>query len=44
LFGFTTTPELFSEKGIKDELYLLPRMYIKYSTSQEEFAKIVEGE
>ncbi|MDM5359328.1 polysaccharide deacetylase family protein [Peribacillus sp. ACCC06369] len=24
LFGLTTTPELFSEKGIKDELYLLP--------------------
>ncbi|WNS74122.1 polysaccharide deacetylase family protein [Bacillus sp. DTU_2020_1000418_1_SI_GHA_SEK_038] len=41
MFGLTTTPELFSEKGIKDELYYLPRIYIKYSTSLEEFAKIV---
>ncbi|KAB2338406.1 polysaccharide deacetylase family protein [Cytobacillus depressus] len=44
MFGLTTTPELFSEEGIKNELYLLPRIYIKYSTSLEEFAKIVEGE
>ncbi len=42
LFGLTTTPELFSEKGIKDELYLLPRIYIKYSTTLDDFAKIVE--
>ncbi|GHH97754.1 hypothetical protein AM1BK_12970 [Neobacillus kokaensis] len=41
-FGITTTPELFSEKGIKDELYYLPRIYVKYSTTLEEFAKIVE--
>ncbi|USK59250.1 polysaccharide deacetylase family protein [Peribacillus asahii] len=44
LFGLTTTPELFSKKGIKDELYLLPRIYIKYSTTLDDFAKIVEGE
>ncbi|RHW34039.1 polysaccharide deacetylase family protein [Lysinibacillus yapensis] len=44
LFGLTTTPELFSEKGKKDELYLLPRIYINYSTTLDEFAKIVEGE
>ncbi|MGG1486587.1 polysaccharide deacetylase family protein, partial [Peribacillus castrilensis] len=43
LFGLTTTPELFSEKGKKDELYLLPRIYIKYSTTLDDFAKIVEG-
>ncbi|MEH7384820.1 polysaccharide deacetylase family protein [Bacillus sp. JJ1521] len=43
LFGLTTTPEAFSETGIKDELYLLPRIYIKYSTTLDEFAKIVEG-
>lgn len=43
-FGLTTTPELFSEKGMKDELYFLPRVYITYSTTLEEFAKIVEGE
>lgn len=44
MFGLTTTPELFSEKGIKDEFYLLPRIYIKYSTTLDEFAKIVNGE
>ncbi|UQX57125.1 polysaccharide deacetylase family protein (plasmid) [Cytobacillus pseudoceanisediminis] len=44
LFGLTTTPELFSEKGIKDEYYLLPRIYIKYSTTLDDFTKIVDGE
>ncbi|QED48525.1 polysaccharide deacetylase family protein [Cytobacillus dafuensis] len=44
LFGLTTTPEPFSEKGSKDELYLLPRIYIKYSTTLDDFIKIVEGE
>ncbi len=43
-FGITTIPELFSKKGIKNENYLLPRIYIKYSTTLDEFAKIVEGE
>jgi peptidoglycan/xylan/chitin deacetylase (PgdA/CDA1 family) len=43
-FGLTTTPEAFSKKGIKDELYLLPRIYVKYSTTLDDFAKIVEGE
>ncbi|WP_312097667.1 polysaccharide deacetylase family protein [Niallia sp.] len=43
LYGLTTTPDLYIEKGIKDEHYLLPRKYIKYSTTLEEFAKIVEG-
>lgn len=42
-FGLTTTPKFYSEKGIKDELYLLPRKYIKYSTTLEEFADIVES-
>jgi peptidoglycan/xylan/chitin deacetylase (PgdA/CDA1 family) len=41
-FGLTTTPEPFSKKGIKDELYLLPRIYVKYSTTLDDFAKIVE--
>lgn len=40
-FGLTTIPELYVEKGKKDENYLLPRIYIKYSTSIDEFAKIV---
>lgn len=44
LFGLTTTPEAFSKKGIKDELYLLPRIYVKYSTTLDDFSKIVEGE
>jgi peptidoglycan/xylan/chitin deacetylase (PgdA/CDA1 family) len=43
-FGLATTPELFTEKGIKDELYHLPRIYIKNSTILEDFAKIVAGE
>ena len=43
-FGITTTPELYSEKGMKEELYLLPRLYIKYSTTLDDFAKIVNGE
>jgi peptidoglycan/xylan/chitin deacetylase (PgdA/CDA1 family) len=43
MFGLTTTPEVYSKKGIKDELYLLPRIYVKYSTTLDEFAKIVEG-
>lgn len=42
-FGLTTTPELFSEKGMKDERYFLPRVYVKYSTTLEEFAKLVGG-
>jgi peptidoglycan/xylan/chitin deacetylase (PgdA/CDA1 family) len=44
LFGLTTTPQPFVKKGLKDELYLLPRMYIKYSTTLDEFAKIVREE
>jgi peptidoglycan/xylan/chitin deacetylase (PgdA/CDA1 family) len=43
-FGVTTIPEKFQKTGEKDELYLMPRIYIKYSTSLEEFAKIVEVE
>ncbi|PGT82751.1 MULTISPECIES: polysaccharide deacetylase family protein [Bacillaceae] len=42
-FGLTTTPEYFSNKGIKNELYLLPRIYVKYSTTIDDFAQIVEG-
>lgn len=40
-FGLTTTPELFLKKGIENELYLLPRIYVKYTTKLENFAKIV---
>lgn len=40
-FGLTTTPGPFMEKGMKEELYYLPRIYIKYSTTLDEFAKLV---
>ena len=42
-YGITTTPQLYTETGTKDEMYLLPRVYITYSTTIDEFAKIVEG-
>ena len=42
-FGLTTTPSYYVRSGIKDEMYYLPRIYIKYSTSLEEFSEIVEG-
>jgi peptidoglycan/xylan/chitin deacetylase (PgdA/CDA1 family) len=41
-FGLTTTPGPFSEPGIKNELYLLPRIYVKYSTTLDEFEKSVK--
>jgi peptidoglycan/xylan/chitin deacetylase (PgdA/CDA1 family) len=41
-FGLTTTPGPFVEMGYENELYLLPRIYIKYSTTLEDFAKIVK--
>ncbi len=40
-FGLTTTPELFLQKNIKNELYYLPRIYVKYSTTLEDFAKAI---
>ncbi|WP_404332567.1 polysaccharide deacetylase family protein [Mesobacillus maritimus] len=43
-FGLTTTPAKYSEEGIENEPLLLPRIYIKHSTSLDEFAKIVEGD
>lgn len=43
LFGLTTTPGPYIKSGSKDDLYLLPRTYIKYSTAIEEFAGIVNG-
>jgi peptidoglycan/xylan/chitin deacetylase (PgdA/CDA1 family) len=41
-FGITTTPERFTPKGMKNELYYIPRVYVKNSTTLEEFAKIVD--
>lgn len=40
-FGLTTTPELYTKKGGKNELFYLPRIYVKYSTTLEEFAKMI---
>ncbi|WP_251555165.1 polysaccharide deacetylase family protein [Neobacillus muris] len=44
LFGLTTTPGPFIKKGLKEEYLQLPRTYIKYSTSLDEFKKIVQTE
>lgn len=41
-FGLTTTPEHYTSKGIKNERYYLPRIYVKYSTTLEEFARILK--
>jgi peptidoglycan/xylan/chitin deacetylase (PgdA/CDA1 family) len=41
LYGITTTPELFSKKGIKNEHYYIPRIYVKYSTTLEDFAEAI---
>ncbi|MEH7075296.1 polysaccharide deacetylase family protein [Neobacillus drentensis] len=40
-YGLTTTPGPFSLTGYKNELYYLPRIYIKYSTTLAEFEKLV---
>jgi peptidoglycan/xylan/chitin deacetylase (PgdA/CDA1 family) len=41
-FGLTTTPGPYKEIGFENELYLLPRIYVKYSTTIEDFAKLVK--
>ncbi|HYK71735.1 MAG TPA: polysaccharide deacetylase family protein [Pseudoneobacillus sp.] len=41
-FGLTTTPGPYIESGMKKDLYLLPRSYVKYSTTLEDFAKMVK--
>ena len=41
-FALTTTPEVFSPSGVKNELYLLPRIYVKYSTTLDEFINLVK--
>lgn len=42
MYGLTTTPGPYTSSINKKERYLLPRTYVKYSTSLKEFAKIVE--
>lgn len=41
-YALTTTPEAYSPSGIKNELYVLPRIYIKYSTTLDEFDHLVK--
>jgi peptidoglycan/xylan/chitin deacetylase (PgdA/CDA1 family) len=41
-YGLTTTPGPFFLTGFKNEFYYLPRIYIKYSTTLEEFEKVVK--
>ncbi|WP_312857327.1 polysaccharide deacetylase family protein [Neobacillus endophyticus] len=43
LFGLTTTPGPYIKTDFKDEQYLLPRTYIKYSTTLQDFMKIVNS-
>lgn len=42
-YGITTTPGPFTKTGYKNEDYFLPRTYVKYSTTMEDFVKIVGG-
>jgi peptidoglycan/xylan/chitin deacetylase (PgdA/CDA1 family) len=41
-YGLTTTPGPFSMTGFKNEIYYLPRTYIKYSTTLDDFGKAVK--
>ena len=42
-FGLTTTPGPYIKSHTPDELYTLPRTYVKYSDTLANFAKIVNG-
>jgi peptidoglycan/xylan/chitin deacetylase (PgdA/CDA1 family) len=42
LFGLTTTPGSFTQTGVENENYLLPRSYIKNSTNIKNFKNIIE--
>jgi peptidoglycan/xylan/chitin deacetylase (PgdA/CDA1 family) len=42
LFGLTTTPGPYIKTGYNNEHYYLPRIYIKYSTTLDDFAKAVK--
>lgn len=42
-FGLTTTPGPYVKQGVKNERYLLPRIYVKYSTTMEEFKKLLQS-
>ena len=40
-YGISTIPGPYTKKGIKNENYLLPRIYITYDTTIDQFAKKV---
>ncbi|WP_052352777.1 polysaccharide deacetylase family protein [Neobacillus dielmonensis] len=42
LYGLTTTPGPYIKSGLKDEYLQLPRTYIKYSTTLDQFKEIVQ--
>ncbi|CEG27032.1 polysaccharide deacetylase family protein [Bacillus sp. B-jedd] len=42
-FGLTTTPGPFVKSNFPEELYTLPRTYVKYSDTLADFANIVNG-
>jgi peptidoglycan/xylan/chitin deacetylase (PgdA/CDA1 family) len=42
-FGVTTMPGFYMKRGKLDETLLLPRIYIKYSTTLNEFAQLING-
>ncbi|MEH6837301.1 MULTISPECIES: polysaccharide deacetylase family protein [Priestia] len=41
-FGLSTIPKFFTESGQKNENYLIPRLYVTYSTTIEDFAKLLK--
>ncbi len=41
-FGLTDSPMIHPEMGDENTNYLLPRQYIYYSTTLEEFARLVD--
>ncbi|MFB7140465.1 polysaccharide deacetylase family protein [Gottfriedia sp. NPDC056225] len=43
-YAVATEPKYYMEQGTKNENYRLPRIYIKYDTTMDEFAKLVEGQ
>ncbi|RHW38091.1 polysaccharide deacetylase family protein [Neobacillus notoginsengisoli] len=43
-FGLSTTPQVFIQENKLNENFTLPRLYVKYSTTLADFAKIVLGQ
>lgn len=43
-FAVTIRPGLFIEKGVPDEYYKLPRQFVRYGTTIEEFGRMLQPE